>query len=128
MDLVGADGENDPDLVAATEPRVRRAYVALCQGLDVFSAAFGGDIDDATADRVVARRVGLGQTLTATRGSRSTFLTFWKPWTVLTDDVLAIGVDPRLRYLGRAIGHQGRDEAEAGLVQESDEALGQVHA
>ena len=39
-----------------------------------------------------------------------------------------VGVSPGLGHLGRAIGHHGRQEAGAGLAQQSDQVLGQVHA
>jgi hypothetical protein len=38
MDLVRADGEDDPDLVAASVPRVRATEVTLGEGLDVLRA------------------------------------------------------------------------------------------
>lgn len=49
----------------------------------MFLAALRGAGDDLSPDLVVPGRAGGSITLTATRGSRATFLAFWYPSTVL---------------------------------------------
>jgi len=100
VDLVGADREDDADLVPAAAPGIRSAQVALREGLDVFPAAFGGDIYDPSTDRVVAgrvRRVGdyHGHAWVARDVSH-----LLKALDRVDDDVLAVGVDPCLGDLG----------------------------
>lgn len=43
-------------------------------------------------------------------------------------DVLAVGIDPGLGQLRRAVRHRGRQEARAGLAEQGQQAVGQVHA
>jgi hypothetical protein len=72
----------------------------LGEGLDVLRTAFGGDVHDPSADRVVAGRVGRvgdadGHTWVALE-----VLHLLEALDSVDDDVLAVGVDPRLGHLG----------------------------
>jgi hypothetical protein len=93
----------------------------------VLGATFGSEVHDAPADRKVVRGV---ERVGNTHGHA------WVPLDVpdlleafdgVDHDVLTVSVDPCLGHLGRAVGHQRRDEARAGLAQQSDEGVGQVH-
>jgi hypothetical protein len=57
-DLLHLDGDDQPHLVAAAEPRVRPAEVPVGQLVDVLRATLGGDADDPAAHREVGGDVG----------------------------------------------------------------------
>jgi hypothetical protein len=42
-------------------------------------------------------------------------------------NVLAVGVDPGLGYLGRPVGHRGRDVARVRLAQQGKLVFGELH-
>jgi len=83
VDFVGFDGDQKSRLVAAAVPWVRGAQVALGQLLDMVSRAVRGHVQDPTADREVPVGFSGSETVRATRGSRSMFLIFWNPATLL---------------------------------------------
>src|ERR1700743_2621851 len=128
VDLLRLDGDDDADLAAAPVPRVGGAGVALGQSIDVLGAALGGDADDLPADRVVAGRAGR-----VAHAYRHPRVALDVPQLLVSldgvdDDVLAVGVDPGLGQLGRAVGHQGGQEAGGWLAQQGDQVLAHVHA
>ena len=100
MNLVRADREDDADLVAASVPRVRATQVTLGKSLDVFRAALGGGIDDPPADLVVARGIGRIGNGHGDPWIAVDVLDLLEALDSVDDDMLAIGVDPRLGHLG----------------------------
>ena len=118
MDLVGGDGEDQPGLAAAAVPGVGAAGIALSESLDVLGRTVGSHVDDPTADGVVTGRVRcVGD---ADRDPRIAVdvLDLAEAPDGVDEDVFAIGVDPGLGELRRAVRHGGGQEAGAGLGQQ----------
>ena len=117
-DLLGLDGDDDPHLVAAPEPGVWPAQVLLGELLDVLRRALCGDVDYPAAHLEVAPGfVGVGD------GDGYARVALYIPDLeeaphAVYEDALAVGVDPGLGELGRAVDHRGGDVACARTVQQ----------
>jgi hypothetical protein len=120
VDTLRAYGEDEAHLLAppSTGPRVGTAKIFLGELFDVLGTAFSGDVNYAPADRVVASRViRVGDCDGHTRVALDV-ADLLKSLDGVDKDVFAVGVDPCLGELGRAIGHRSRDVAGTWLVEQ----------
>src|SRR3954447_15310880 len=126
--LLRGDPDQQSHLVPAAEPRVRPAEIAMRELVDVLAGAVLGDVDDATAHLVVAAGVLGVRHVQRHPGVALDVADLLVPVHRVDQHVRAVGVDPRLRHLRRAVGHEGRQEAGTGEAQEVEETVGEGHA
>jgi hypothetical protein len=126
-DLVGLDSDQQSLLATAAVPGIRAAEVTLGQLLDMVGRPVRGHVQDTTANREVPGRVvriGDGQGDTRVTVDIQYLL---EPRDAVDQDVLAVGIDPGLSQLRRTVGHQGRQVTRAGLMEQGEQAAGQIH-
>jgi hypothetical protein len=108
VDPLRAYGEDKTYLIAAPTagPLVGGAEVPLGELFDVLGTTIGGDVDYLSANRVVASRVvrvrdGNGHARIALDVAN-----LLETLDGVDQGVLAVGIDPGLGELGRAVGHR----------------------
>jgi hypothetical protein len=126
-DLVSLDGDQQSLLVTAAVPRIRAAEVTLGELLDMVGRAVRGHVQDTTANREVPGRVvRIGD------GQGDARVTVDIQYLLVTrdavdQDVLTVGIDPGLSQLRRTVGHQRGQVTRAGLMEQGEQAAGQIH-
>jgi hypothetical protein len=117
-DGVGLDRHDHPCLGASAEVRIRPAEVLAGDLVDALRAALGCGRDDVAAHREVAPGVaGIDDVHRHARVTGDVARLLRVVWCV-DQDVLAVGTDPGLGELRRAVGHDRRNEAQARTPEE----------